>query len=308
MIPVAGERPPSFRSERALTNLGRVIPPIVDLAWWEARRDRVVLADVRWYLDGRSGAAAYAAGHLPGAVFVDLDRWLAGPASPGAGRHPLPDPEEFAEGMRTVGISDDDPVVAYDDQGGIIAARLVWMLRSTGHDAALLDGGPADVDGPLGTGRPTRPRGTFAAREWPGERLATIDDAASAGPGRVVLDARAPARYRGEQEPVDPRAGHIPGARNLPVAGGLDATGHLLPAERLRERFAGVGVTEGTDVVSYCGSGVTACHTLLTLESAGFRPGRLYVGSWSEYSATDRPAGVGDEADNVAIPPRRSPG
>lgn len=283
-----------------------MIPPIVDLAWWQARREQVVLADVRWYLDGRSGRAAYAAGHLPGAVFVDLDRWLAAPPSAGAGRHPLPEPEVFAEGMRTVGISDGDLVLAYDDQGGTVAARLVWMLRSIGHDAALLDAGPADSAGPLEVHMPERPRGSFSARDWPVERLASIDDAASLEPNRIVLDARAPARFRGEQEPIDPRAGHIPGARNLPAVSNLDGAGHLSPAGRLRDRFAALGVTEDTDVISYCGSGVTACHNLLTLEHAGFGPGRLYAGSWSQYSATTRSVGLGDEPGNVVNPPRRS--
>src|SRR3954453_23932250 len=119
------------------------LPPFVDAAWLAEHRDDVVLADVRWYLDGRSGAAAFEAGHLPGAVFVDLERSLAGPGGPAAGRHPLPDPEAFAEGMREAGIGDDATVVAYDDAGGVLAARLVWLLRVTGHDAALLDGGLA---------------------------------------------------------------------------------------------------------------------------------------------------------------------
>src|SRR3954470_6483135 len=125
------------------------LPPVVDVACVRGRGDSVVLADVRWYLDGRSGRAAYDAGHLPGAVFVDLDRWLAAHGGPDAGRHPLPDPEVFAEGMGRLGIADADTVLAYDDAAGVIGARLVWMLRVTGHDAALLDGGLASYDGPL---------------------------------------------------------------------------------------------------------------------------------------------------------------
>ena len=135
-----------------------MIPPVVDQDWWHARRDSVVLADVRWYLDGRSGRAAYDAGHLPGAVFVDLDRWLAAHGGPDAGRHPLPDPEVFAEGMGRLGISDADTVLAYDDAGGVIAARLVWMLRATGHEAALLDGGLTAYDGPRSRRRRRRRR------------------------------------------------------------------------------------------------------------------------------------------------------
>jgi thiosulfate/3-mercaptopyruvate sulfurtransferase len=264
-----------------------VIPPVVDVSWWQERRDQVVLADVRWYLDGRSGLAAYRVGHLPGAVFVDLDRWLAGDASPAAGRHPLPDPRVFAEGMSALGIGDDDVAVAYDDAGGVIAARLVWLLRATGRDAALLDGGMAAYDGPLDLENPERQPASFTARPWPSYLLADIDDAADSD--NVVLDARDAERYRGEVEPVDPRAGHIPGARSLPCRASLDDAGRFLPVDELRRRFVEVGVTDRVTVVSYCGSGVTACHNLLALEYAGLGPGRLYPGSWSQYSATDRP-------------------
>jgi thiosulfate/3-mercaptopyruvate sulfurtransferase len=276
-----------------------MIPPVVDLDWWSARRDEphetgVVSADVRWYLDGRSGRAAYDAGHLPGAVFVDLDRWLAAHAAPQLGRHPLPDPEVFAEGMRRLGIADDDVVVAYDDEGGVIAARLVWMLRSTGHDAAVLDGGIAAYQGGLETATPERPPSSFSVRPWPADRLATIADAAD--PANLVLDARNADRYRGDVEPVDPRAGHIPGARNLPCRSNLDASGRFLPVETLRRRFGAVGVGDGTDVVSYCGSGVTACHILIALEHAGLGTGRLYPGSWSQWSSLpERPVAVGSE-------------
>jgi thiosulfate/3-mercaptopyruvate sulfurtransferase len=201
--------------------------------------------------------------------------------------------------MAGLGIGDDDAVLAYDDAGGVAAARLVWMLRVTGHPAALLDGGLTAYDGPLETGTPPRPRASFTARPWPAGRLADVDDATD--PRNVVLDARDPARYRGETEPVDPRAGHIPGARNLPVSAGLDDDGRFLPVEVLRRRFAQAGVTAGDSVVSYCGSGVAACHNLLALEHAGFGPGRLYPGSWSQYSSDPaRPAAVGDAG-------RRSP-
>lgn len=269
-----------------------MIPPVLDLAWWQAHRESVVLADVRWYLDGRSGRAAYAAGHLPGAVFVDLDRLLAAPANPADGRHPLPSPLVFAEGMASLGIGDDDTVVAYDDGGGTTAARLVWMLRVTGHEAALLDGGVTAYDGPLDTSTPSRPPGAFAPRPWPAEHLADLDDALD--PANVVLDARAPERFRGEVEPVDPRAGHIPGARSLPVRGHVSDDGRFLPIDVLRQRFADAGVTDDSSVVSYCGSGVNACHNLIALELAGFGPGRLYAGSWSQYSSDpDRPIATG---------------
>ncbi len=271
-----------------------MIGPVVDPAWVREQGDRVVLADVRWYLDGRSGRAAYDSGHLPGAVFVDLDRWLARPGSPADGRHPLPDPEVFAAGLAAAGIGDDDTVIGYDDAGGVIASRLVWMLRATGHEAALLDGGLAAYRGDLVCDEPDRPPAVFTPRPWPADRLASIDDAAG-GPF-VVLDARDGARFRGETEPVDPRPGHIPGARNLPCRDNLGADGRFLPASVLRERFVSVGVSDGSGVVSYCGSGVTACHNLLALEHAGLGVGRLYPGSWSQYSATDRPAATGGSA------------
>jgi thiosulfate/3-mercaptopyruvate sulfurtransferase len=286
-----------------------VIGPVVSLAWWQRHRDQVVLADVRWYLDGRSGRDAYNAGHLPGAVFVDLDRWLAAGASPEAGRHPLPDPAVFAEGMTRLGIADGTTVVAYDDAGGTVAARLVWMLRVTGHAAALLDGGiPAYLgpleQAPLEQALPERPA-AFTPRPWPADRLAGLGDATD--PGLVVLDARDRARYRGDSEPVDPRPGHIPGARSLPCRENLAADGTFLPADRLRERLAGVGVTDAAQVVSYCGSGVTACHNLLVLEYAGLGEGRLYPGSWSQYSHTTRPAALGDDASGTDRPPGAGP-
>ena len=269
-----------------------MMPPVVSWEWLQSHQS-CVLADVRWYLDGRSGRAAYAAGHIPGAVFVDLERWLAAPASPDAGRHPLPDPQVFAEGMGSLGIGDSDTVVAYDDAGGVIAARLVWMLRVTGHEAALLDGGLAACPGPLEREETGRSPVTFSPRAWPTDRLADIDEAAD--PAEVVLDARDAHRFRGEQEPVDPRPGHIPGARNVPCRANLDATGRFLPVEELRQRFVDAGVTDEASVVSYCGSGVTACHNLLSLELAGFGPGRLFPGSWSQYSrAPERPVAVGD--------------
>jgi len=268
--------------------------PFVDLDWVLAQGQGVVLADVRWYTDGRSGRRAYDEGHLPGAVFVDLDRWLSGEGSPRAGRHPLPAPEVFAEGMGALGIGDDDRVVAYDDGGGVIAARLVWMLRVTGHEAALLDGGLLAWDGELERAPAQRPPAVFTPRPWPPERLADIDDATD--PANVVLDARDRERYRGDVEPLDPRAGHIPGARSVPARENVDEKGRLAPVDALRRVFEAAGVRDGASVVASCGSGVTACHDLLALEQAGLGSGRLYPGSWSQYShARDRPVATGDE-------------
>lgn len=271
-----------------------MIEPVVEIDWVLEHRDQVRLADVRWYLDGRSGQDAFIQGHVPGAVFVDLDRWLADEPSPTRGRHPLPSPERFAEGMARCGFGDGDTVVAYDDQGGVIAARLVWLLRATQHDAAVLNGGIQVYRGPLATGAETPASAQFTARAWPEGRLADLDEAASRA--HVVVDARDRARYRGDLEPVDARAGHIPGARSVPCRENLTDDGRFRSVDEIRRRFHEAGVESDSDVISYCGSGVTACHNLLALEYAGLGEGRLYPGSWSEYSgAPGRPLAVGDE-------------
>ena len=272
-----------------------MIAPVVDAAWTAAHRSELVLADVRWYLDGRPGRAEYDRGHLPGAVFVELEDWLAAPASPQEGRHPLPDPEVFARGMGELGIGDGDTVVAYDDQGGVVAARLVWMLRATGREAALLDGGIVAWEGPLETEPARRAPADFTARPWPAAALASAADAADRA--NAVIDARQRERYVGDApDPVDPRPGHIPGARSLPAREHLGEDGRLLPREELRRRFAAAGVDGSRPVVSYCGSGVTACHNLIALEHAGLGTGRLYAGSWSQWSSDpSRPAETGDD-------------
>ena len=293
---------PRLTGDAAARGEGSMVPAVVDVAWLRARLagpadQRPVLADVRWYLDGRSGRAAYDAGHLPGAVFVDLDRWLAAPPTPEQGRHPLPSPEIFAQGVASLGIGDGTLVVGYDDEGGVTAARLVWMLRVTGHDAALLDGGVQAWDGPLETATVHPSPARFTAQPWPADRLATLADATH--PDLVVLDARQPERYRGEVEPVDPRAGHVPGARSLPCRENLLVDKRFRAVQELRRRLADVGVRDAADaarVVSYCGSGVNACHTLLVMEHAGLGQGRLYPGSWSQYSADpSRPAATGPD-------------
>lgn len=266
------------------------IPPVVDAAWLADHPDAVV-ADVRWYLDGRSGRDAHAAGHLPGAVFVDLDAVLAAPASPEGGRHPLPAPQVFADGMAATGIGDSAVVVAYDDAGGASAGRLVWLLRMLGVDAALLDGGVRAWTGDLEEGPVTPRPAIFTARPWDPSMLATIDDAATAS---IVVDSRAGERYRGEAEPIDARAGHIPGAVNVPFTGNL-ADGRFLDPDALRARWAEAGITDAAGVVVYCGSGVTACHNLIALEHAGLGRAQLYPGSWSQYASTERPAATGPE-------------
>lgn len=205
----------------------------------DGARPRVVVVDSRWYLDGRSGADAYAHGHLPGAVFVDLDTVLAGPPSAAAGRHPLPEPEDFARGLEAAGVGDDATVVVYDDAGGVIAARLVWMLRTLGQSAAVLDGGLAawqqeHPEEALEAGEPAGAGGASPAsrtvRSWPAAALATIDEtqAAAADGTAIVLDARTADRYRGDTEPVDARPGHIPGAASLSCRDNVAADGTLL--------------------------------------------------------------------------------
>jgi thiosulfate/3-mercaptopyruvate sulfurtransferase len=264
------------------------LQPFVDWNWCASNLGRFVLVDTRWYLDGSSGKDAYDSGHILDAVFVDMGRWLSGPASKEAGRNPLPDPEVFAEGMREAGISDFDTVIAYDDTGGVIAARIVWMLRSIGRTAAILDGGVASYPGKLDTRAPERPKGDFSAQAWPKTLLADISEASS--DQHKVVDARNRDRFEGRQDPVDPRPGHIPGALNVPCRENLNSSGRLIPAQQLRENFERAGIVSAKNTIAYCGSGVTACHNLLVLEQLGMGQGRLFVGGWSQYGhTTDMP-------------------
>lgn len=270
--------------------------PLVSPEWLAGHLDdpdlRVI--DFRWYLDGRRGSDAYAAGHIPGAVFVDLDR-VSGRAD-GPGRHPIPEPAPFASAMRAAGVSADDRVVAYDDASGGVAARLWWLLRHFGHrQVAVLDGGIQAWPGPLSTAAPEIAEGDFVARSTTED---TVDAAAVANRSgaTVLLDARVGERYRGEVEPVDPRAGHIPGALSAPWTESIGPDGRMLGAAALRERFRGLGVGEATAVIAYCGSGVTASHALLAMEVAGLPPGILYEGSWSDWSSRpELPAAIGPE-------------
>ena len=262
--------------------------PFVDAQWLSTHRDEVTIADVRWYLDGRSGRAAYEAGHIPGAVFIDLPEVLSDHASDAGGRHPLPSPERFASALAALGIGDSDTVIGYDDDGGVVAARLVWLLRVTGRQAALLDGGIEAWTGELEAGpAPPRARATFTPVPWPEDRLASIDEVAASSisaDGPLLIDARDRGRYAGGPDPVDPRSGHIPGAVSVPAREHLAADGRMGSTDELRRRFEAAGVGPQTPVISYCGSGVTACHNLLALERAGLGPGRLYPGSWSQWS------------------------
>ncbi|MGN0065480.1 MAG: sulfurtransferase [Nocardioides sp.] len=259
--------------------------PLISSAELAATLDDVTVLDVRYQLGGPPGREAYEQGHVPGAVHVDLDSVLASP--PGAGgRHPLPGVEEFQDAMRAVGVSNDRPVVVYDDWQGRAAARAWWLLRHHGHpDVRVLDGGwtawrAAGLGAETGSARVPHP-GTFAVSSEPGMPFVEAADVLGVD---VLLDARAPERYRGEVEPIDPVAGHIPGARNVPTDRNLDERGLFLPAEDLREVYAEAGAVPGADVAVYCGSGVTAAHDVLALEVAGVRAA-LYPGSWSGWVA-----------------------
>ncbi|MEN3584364.1 sulfurtransferase [Streptomyces sp. ZYX-F-203] len=252
-----------------------------------------VLLDVRWQLADPSGAAppfvaraAYESGHLPGAVFVDLDTELA--AEPGSGgRHPLPDLHVFGAAMRRAGVSARRPVVVYDGGQGWAAARAWWLLSWTGHpDVRVLDGGLPVWPGPLSTEIPNPDPGDFVPS--PGAHgLLDADGAAGLARSGLLLDARAGERYRGEVEPVDRVAGHIPGAVSAPTDRNTAADGRFLPAGRLRERFAALGADGGREVGVYCGSGVSGAHEVLALAVAGI-PAALYVGSWSEWTSDPR--------------------
>lgn len=269
------------------------VPALRDLLAGSSSGGRPVnLLDVRWALDGSKDRATYLAGHLPGAVYIDLETELAAPARPDAGRHPLPDPEGLAAALRRAGILEDSAVVVYDDTNGSQASRLVWMLRALGHAAAVLDGGLAAWDGELSTEDVRPAPGDVGARPWPAAAIATADEVAAGD--ALVIDARAAERYRGEVEPLDPRAGHIPGAVNLPFTGNLGADGRFLPADELRRRFEAAGVRAEQEVIVYCGSGVTATHDVLALQRAGFSAVRLFPGSWSQWSSDPaRPVATG---------------
>jgi thiosulfate/3-mercaptopyruvate sulfurtransferase len=279
----------------------RLPAPVVDVAWLREHLDHPPLrvVDARWTLGGPTGREQYQAAHLPGAVFVDPDTELSSPGE-GPGRHPVPTAEKLARVLGERGIGDEHLVVAYDDAGGSIAARLWWLFRHLGKDgrAAVLDGGIGAwtrAGLPLTTEVPVHPMSTWT----PGERRDDVVDtdavAAMLGGPVLLLDARAGERYRGETEPIDPRAGHIPGAVNAPWSANLGPDGRFLDAATLRERYASLGAGD-RPVVAYCGSSLSATHDLLALELAGIGGARLYEGSWSHWSSDPaRPAATGPE-------------
>ncbi|RNI20354.1 sulfurtransferase [Flexivirga caeni] len=268
--------------------------PFVTWRWCETHRASISIADARWYWD-RPGADAYRAGHIPGAVFIDLDADLTGDVGEATGRQPFPEPEQFAAAMSDSGIDGTRPVVAYDDAGGVIAARLVWMLRLLDVPAAVLSGGIGQYPGALET-RVIRPEpARFTPRPWPSGALWSTTDVATRTAGTLV-DARPANRFRGDEPEVDsrlgkvpeadPRRGHIPEAVNVPCRDHLEKSGMIAPREHVRQTFAAAGIQDATNVISYCGAGVTACHNLLAMEYAGLGRGALYPGSWSAWSRT----------------------
>ena len=278
--------------------------PLVSTDWLagQLQAPDLCIVDVRWYLDpARKGRDAYLAGHIPQAVFLDLDADLSAPGGRRGGplgRHPWPPPDQVARVMGAAGIGPATRVVACDDQSGAVAARLWYLLRAHGHDdVAVLDGGIAKwlaEDRPVETVPRTAPPAVFVPRPREGWVLSKAE-VAGRRPDALLLDARAPERYRGEVEPVDPRAGHVPGARNAPFSANLGGgpVPVFLPPAVLRERYTALGASRSEPIV-YCGSGVTACHDLLALELAGLR-GRLYAGSWSEWSSDpELPVETGD--------------
>ncbi|WP_375433529.1 sulfurtransferase, partial [uncultured Friedmanniella sp.] len=254
------------------------------------------LLDVRWTLAVPDGRPAYRAGHLPGAVYVDLDTELARHGAPTDGRHPLPTPADLQAAARRWGLREGDTVVVYDDGGNLAAARAWWLLRNAGlSDVRILDGALAawrTAGLPLATGDEVPEPGDITLQDGALPVL-DLDGAAAYPEGGVLLDVRAAERYRGETEPIDPRAGHIPGAVNAPTGENLDADGRFLDVEALRRRFGALGLQPGDEVGVYCGSGVTASHTAAALTLAGYRPA-LFPGSWSQWSnQSDRPVAVG---------------
>ncbi|MET7569076.1 sulfurtransferase [Streptomyces sp. NPDC005492] len=276
---------------------GRVTTTVAELTELLASERPPAVLDVRWALGDPHGRDHYADGHIPGAVYVDLDTELAAPPSPEGGRHPLPDLADLQKSVRRWGVRDGQPVVVYDDLGNTAAARAWWLLRYAGiTEVTLLDGalGAWRTAGlPLESGIPADPAPGDVVLRAGALPVLDTDGAAELPVSGLLLDARAGERYRGEVEPVDPRAGHIPGAVSAPTGENLAADGTFLPPEVLRKRFEELGAGAAARVGVYCGSGVTAAHQIAALEIAGFEAA-LFPGSWSAWSADPaRPAAQG---------------
>jgi thiosulfate/3-mercaptopyruvate sulfurtransferase len=266
--------------------------PLVDAGWLRRHIDDrdVRVVDFRWYLQGRDAHNEFHRGHIPHAVFVDLE---AVTGEEGGGRHPLPTAGQFEREMRAAGVDQTTKVVAYDDTGGGTAARLWFLLGLFGHRAqAVLDGGIQAWGQPLQSDVEKFRRGNFTAA--PPDRWRILDyDAVCALRDVPLIDARVGERYRGENEPIDPKAGHIPGALNAPYTENLDADRRFKSPRELRQRYEALGATDGA--VFYCGSGVNATHDILAMEIAGLPHASLYAGSWSDWSNRDAPVATGDK-------------
>jgi thiosulfate/3-mercaptopyruvate sulfurtransferase len=278
-------------STTALINAG-------ELAAALAGPDAPAVLDIRWQLGGPPGPDEYAKGHIPGAHFIDLETELAAP--PGArGRHPLPDPAVLGAALSRAGVRADRAVVVYDAGPALAAARAWWLLRWAGHrQVRVLDGGLAawtQAGLPLSTEIPAAEAGDFTPEPGGMPVVGAAEAVALTQTGGVLLDARAGERYRGEVEPIDPAAGHIPGALSAPTTENVLPDGRFRPAAELAERFHSLGADEAPRVAAYCGSGVTAAHEILALEIAGI-PAALYPGSWSEWSHdATRPIATGSQ-------------
>ena len=267
--------------------------PIVSPEWLYEHIDDpdLRIIDFRWYLVGGKGRDAYVKGHIPGSVFVDLEAVTG----KGGGRHPLPSGAQFEKEMQRAGVSSLTKVVAYDDVGGSVASRLWFLLRLFGHESqAVLDGGVGAWGGLLETEEPLVAHGDFRSSEPDRSGILDFEDVRKLT-GVPLIDARAGERYRGEKEPIDPKAGHIPGALSAPWAENLGPDGRFKSPEELRKRFVGLGIGDKTGAVAYCGSGVNATHDLLAMELAGIKNGRLYAGSWSDWSSRDAPVATGKD-------------
>ena len=267
---------------------GGVDNPLISAAELADAQSAAKLFDLRWSLtDPTYGISTYESGHIPGAVFVDLDQDLSGE---GDGRHPLPAIADFTATLGRLGVGRDDDVVVYDDVKGVIAARMWWMLRSIGHShVQVLDGGIlawTEAGNFLATGIEQPTPTIYPEMDGFTGAVSHADLA-----GRFVIDVRAPERYRGDHEPVDPKAGHIPGAINLPTTGNLDSRGRFLSPRDLATRYDGVPA----DSVLSCGSGVNACHGALAMEIAGLGRPDIYIGSFSDWSTRDLPVHTGDK-------------
>lgn len=278
--------------------------PLVQVDWLHDHlaQQHIQVIDTRWYLmePGR-GQAEYQAGHIPGAIYLSIDTDLSAPKGHGPGRHPLPTAAAFAITASRAGIGADTLVVAYDSSGGAAAARLWWLLRYFGHaQVAVLDGGWQAWQAaglPSEAGVSSAREAHFIATPHPDMVVHAADvERLRHAPQTVILDARASERYEGRVEPIDPRAGHIPGALSAPFAENIAADGQLLHPDILHSRFAALGATAAKTLICYCGSGVTAAHNLLGLELAGISGGLLYEGSWSDWSSDpERPVATGTE-------------